>query len=252
MSGCAPDVRWIGNESGKTRESEWNVVPKFEYDQQNIAANCQTDNDMKKFQKRCQDVMLPDMGSRDFLSNYDEFMWYPAEVDVSIRLGWFYHPMQRLTLKSLNHLMKIYYNSAGNNSLMLLNIPPDRKGLLANADVRRLKEMGKWIKKEDELVVKDVKSETVNNGFEIKLTFPAQSIDRIRLAEDTTKSQRVERFSIHSSGKKIFEGTIIGFSKIAVFEPIVTDNLTIKITECRKEPYINKTEVVATGAYRVK
>ncbi len=252
MSGCAPDVRWIGNESGKTRESEWNVVPKFEYDQQNIAANCQTDDDMKKFQKRCQDVMLPDMGSRDFLSNYDEFMWYPAEVDVSIRLGWFYHPMQRLTLKSLNHLMKIYYNSAGNNSLMLLNIPPDRKGLLANADVRRLKEMGKWIKKEDELVVKDVKSETVNNGFEIKLTFPAQSIDRIRLAEDTTKSQRVERFSIHSSGKKIFDGTIIGFSRIAVFEPIVTDNLTIKITECRKEPYINKTEVVATGAYRVK
>ena len=252
MSGCAPDVRWIGNESGKTRESEWNVVPKFEYDQQNIAANCQTDDDMKKFQKRCQDVMLPDMGSRDFLSNYDEFMWYPAEVDVSIRLGWFYHPMQRLTLKSLNHLMKIYYNSAGNNSLMLLNIPPDRKGLLANADVRRLKEMGKWIKKEDELVVKDVKSETVNNGFEIKLTFPTQSIDRIRLAEDTTKSQRVEHFSIHSSGKKIFDGTIIGFSKIAVFEPIVTDNLTIKITECRKEPYINKTEVVATGAYRVK
>lgn len=252
MSGCAPDVRWIGNESGKTRESEWNVVPKFEYDQQNIAANCQTDDDMKKFQKRCQDVMLPDMGSRDFLSNYDEFMWYPAEVDVSIRLGWFYHPMQRLTLKSLNHLMKIYYNSAGNNSLMLLNIPPDRKGLLANADVRRLKEMGKWIKKEDELVVKDIKSETVNNGFEIKLTFPTQSIDRIRLAEDTTKSQRVEHFSIHSSGKKIFDGTIIGFSKIAVFEPIVTDNLTIKITECRKEPYINKTEVVATGAYRVK
>ncbi len=139
MSGCAPDVRWIGNECGKTRESEWNVVPKFEYDQQNIAANCQTDDDMKKFQKRCQDVMLPDMGSRDFLSNYDEFMWYPAEVDVSIRLGWFYHPMQRLTLKSLNHLMNIYYNSAGNNSLMLLNIPPDRKGLLANADVRRLK-----------------------------------------------------------------------------------------------------------------
>lgn len=77
-------------------------------------------------------------------------------------------------------------------------------------------------------------------------------MDRIRLSEDTTKSQRVERFSILADGKKLFKGTIIGFSKIAVFEPIVTDNLTIKIEECRKEPYIEKAEVVATGAYRVK
>ena len=252
MSGCAPDVRWIGNESGKTRESEWNVVPKFKYDQQNFAANCQTDDDMRKFQKRCQDVMLPDMGSREFLSGFDEFMWYPAEVDVSIRLGWFYHPLQRFTLKSLNHLMKIYYTSAGNNSLFLLNIPPNKNGLFANSDVKRLKEMGKWLKKEDELVIKDFTRKDDQGGFEIRLHFPKQSVDRIRLSEDTTKSQRVEKFSIYANGGKIFGGTIIGFSKIAIFEPTVTDNLTIKIEECRKEPYINKTEVVATGAYRLK
>ncbi len=252
MSGCAPDVRWIGNESGKTRESEWNVVPKFEYDQQNIAANCQTDDDMKKFQKRCQDVMLPDMGSRKFLSNYDEFMWYPAEVDVSIRLGWFFHPMQRLTLKSLNQLMKIYYNSAGNNSLMLLNIPPNKNGLFAKCDVKRLKEMGRWLKKEENLVIKEAKCEKSADGFKISLTFPLQSVDRIRISEDTTKSQRVEKFEIHANGKKIFDGTIIGFSRIAVFDPVVTDKITIKITECRNEPYIDKAEAVATGAYRVK
>lgn len=252
MSGCAPDVRWIGNESGKTRESEWNVVPKFEYDQQNIAANCQTDDDIKKFQKRCQDVMLPDMGSRKFLSNYDEFMWYPAEVDVSIRLGWFFHPMQRLTLKSLNQLMKIYYNSAGNNSLMLLNIPPNKNGLFAKCDVKRLKEMGRWLKKEENLVIKEAKCEKSADGFKISLTFPLQSVDRIHISEDTTKSQRVEKFEIHANGKKIFDGTIIGFSRIAVFEPVVTDKITIKITECRNEPYIDKAEAVATGAYRVK
>lgn len=252
MSGCAPDVRWIGNESGKTRESEWNVVPKFQYDQQNFAAGCQDSDDMKKFQKRCVDVMLEDMGSREFLSSYNEFMWYPSEADVSIRLGWFYHPMQRLTLKSLNHLMKIYYNSAGNNSLMLLNIPPNKKGLFAASDVKRLKEMGKWIKKEDSLLIKNTEMITENSGFIIKLKFPKQSVDRIRLAEDTTKSQRVEKFSIYSDGKKIFSGTIIGFSKTAIFEPILTDNLTVKIEQCRKEPYINKPEVIASGAYRIK
>lgn len=248
LSDCAPDVRWIGNESGKTRESEWNVVPKFEFGEQNFQAS----DDMKDFQKRCKDVMLPDMGSREFLANFDEFIWYPAEVDVSIRLGWFYHPLQRFTLKSLNHLMKIYYNSAGNNALMLLNIPPNKNGLLAKSDVKRLRQMGKWLKKEDELLISDVKTEKSEDGFEINLKFPKQSVDRVRLSEDTTKSQRVERFSIYADGKKLFGGTIIGFSKIAVFEPTVTDNLTIKIEECRKEPYVNKAEVIATGAYRVK
>lgn len=252
MSGCAPDIRWVGNESGRARKSEWNVVPKFKYDQQNFAANCQDTDDMKTFQKRCQDVHIEDIGSRDFLKAYDEFMWYPAEVDVSIRLGWFYHPMQRFTLKKLNHLMKIYYGSVGGNSLLLLNLPPDRNGLIPARDVRRLREMGKWIKREDELVIKETKAEKSEDGYTVKLSFPKQSVDRVRLSEDTAKSQRVEKFSIYADGKKLYSGTVIGFSKIAIFEPTVTDNLTIKIDECRKEPYIDKTEAVATGAYRVK
>lgn len=250
MSGCAPDVRWIGNESGKTRESEWNVVPQFQYDQQNFAANCQQDDDLKKFQKRCQDVMLPDMGSRKFLADYDKFMWYPAEVDVSIRLGWFYHPMQRLTLKSLKRLMTIYYNSVGNNSLMLLNIPPNRKGQFAKSDVRRLREMGKWLRREEECVLESSCVFSAD-GREAEITFPRQSVDRLRLAEDTTKSQRVEKFSVYAGEECVFRGTIIGFSRIAIFDrPVVTDKLRFVIEECRNEPYMQKIEVCKTGAYR--
>lgn len=250
MSGCAPDVRWIGNESGKTRESEWNVVPQFQYDQQNFAANCQQDDDLKKFQKRCQDVMLPDMGSRKFLANYDKFMWYPAEVDVSIRPGWFYHPAQRLTLKSLKRLMTIYYNSVGNNSLMLLNIPPNRKGQFAKSDVRRLREMGKWLRREEECVLESSCVFSAD-GREAEITFPKQSVDRLRLAEDTTKSQRVEKFSVYAGEECVFRGTIIGFSRIAIFDrPVVTDNLRFVIEECRNEPYMQKIEVCKTGAYR--
>lgn len=250
MSGCAPDVRWIGNESGKTRESEWNVVPQFQYDQQNFAANCQQDDDLKKFQKRCQDVMLPDMGSRKFLANYDKFMWYPAEVDVSIRPGWFYHPAQRLTLKSLKRLMTIYYNSVGNNSLMLLNIPPNRKGQFAKSDVRRLREMGKWLRCEEECVLESSCVFSAD-GREAEITFPKQSVDRLRLAEDTTKSQRVEKFSVYAGEECVFRGTIIGFSRIAIFDrPVVTDKLRFVIEECRNEPYMQKIEVCKIGAYR--
>ncbi len=250
MSGCAPDVRWIGNESGKTRESEWNVVPRFAYDQQNLAANCQQDDDLRKFQKRCQDAMLPDLGSREFLANYDDFMWYPAEVDVSIRLGWFYHPLQRYTLKSLRHLMKIYYTSAGSNTLLLLNIPPNRKGLLPKADVKRLREMGAWLQKEDSLVL-DARRTDADGGFAVTLDFPRQSVDRVRLSEDTTKSQRVEAFEIYANGQCVFRGTVIGFSRIAIFDrPVTTDRLEVRITRCRNEPYIDRAEVCATGAYR--
>ncbi len=250
MSGCAPDIRWVGNESGKARESEWCVVPKFQYELQNIAANCQQDDDLKKFQKRCRDVMLSDIGSREFLENYDEFMWYPAEVDVSIRTGWYYHPMQFITRKSLKHLMKIYYGSVGGNCLLILNIPPNKKGVFSGGDVKLLCEMGKWLKKEDECVIDSVY--TVSDDKNIyNFKFNRQSVDRMRLSEDTAKSQRVEKFRIYANDLCVYEGTIIGFSKIAIFKkPVVTDNLKLVIEKSRKEVYIDKAEVCKTGAYR--
>ena len=250
MSGCAPDVRWVGNESGKARESEWNVVPQFRYELQNIDENCQTDDNMKKFQKRCQDVMIPDMGSREFLSHYHSFMWYPAEVDVSIRTGWYYHPLQTLTLKSLHRLMSIYYGSVGSNCLLILNIPPNRKGRFSDADVRRLKQIGGWLRKEDDCVIES--SCTVSDDKMVTdISFPKQSVDRIRFSEDTTKSQRIECFKIYANGDCVYSGTVVGFSKIAVFEkPVVTDHLKLVIEQCRKEPYIEKIEVCKTGAYR--
>lgn len=251
MSGCAPDIRWVGNESGRARESEWNVVPKFQYELQNIAANCQQDSDFKKFQKRCQDVMAEDIGSREFLADYDEFMWYPAEVDVSIRRRWFYHLFDSFAVKSLHRLMEIYYGSVGSNCLLILNVPPNRKGLLCKKDVKRLKEMGAMLKKEDDCVIDSTYSANDScTAFDIK--FDCQSVDRLRLSENTTKSQRVEKFEIYANSKCIFRGTVIGFSKIAIFdEPIETDNLTLKILSSRNKPHINKIEVCKTGAYRL-
>ena len=101
-------------------------------------------------------------------------------------------------------------------------------------------------------MISNCETELSDGGFTVTVNFPTQSVDRIHLAEDTTKSQRVEKFSIYAEGKKVFSGTVIGFSRIAVFEPVETDTLIVKIEQCRKEPYINKALPVATGAYRVK
>ncbi|MCC7490793.1 MAG: alpha-L-fucosidase [Fimbriimonadaceae bacterium] len=68
--------------------------------------------------------------------------WSPAECDVSIRPGWFYHAAQDGQVKSLDHLLDIYFKSVGRNSVLLLNVPPDRRGLFADPDVERLREFG--------------------------------------------------------------------------------------------------------------
>ena len=250
ISGCAPDIRWVGNESGVSRESEWNVVPKFRYEFQNFAVNCQKYDYFENFKNRCKDVYHKDMGSREFLADYNEFIWYPAEVDVSIRRGWFYHSIENFSVKSLKHLMKIYYSAVGGNSLLLLNIPPNKQGLFCKNDVARLKEMGDWLKVEDDCVINKIVIKQTN-PFEISLDFEKQAVDRVRLSEDTTKSQRIEKFSVYAEDICVYTGTVIGFSKIAIFdEPVTTANLKIVIDACRKEPFINKIEVCKTGAYR--
>jgi alpha-L-fucosidase len=68
--------------------------------------------------------------------------WHPAECDVSIRPGWFHHAAEDARVKPLSHLMDIYFKSVGRNSGLLLNVPPDRRGLFADPDVTRLAEFG--------------------------------------------------------------------------------------------------------------
>ena len=72
--------------------------------------------------------------------------WHPAECDVSIRPGWFYHEREDSQVKSLTTLADIYFKSVGRNSVLLLNIPPDRRGRFADPDVARLRELGTFVK----------------------------------------------------------------------------------------------------------
>lgn len=116
--GQGPDVRWVGNEDGLARESEWSVLPY-----------------------KIGDRREKDLGHRRYLAGAERLMWYPAECDVSIRPGWFYHPEQDGRVKSLAHLLEIYYRSVGRNSNLLLNIPPDKRGRFHENDVARLKEL---------------------------------------------------------------------------------------------------------------
>ncbi len=265
ISNCGPDVRWVGNEGGYARESEWNVVPKFQFSTQNIAAKSQQDEDGEKMQSS--DTIKEDIGSRKALAPYDEFIWYPAEVDVSVRPGWFYHKREDGKVRSLNNLLNIYYTSVWGNSLLLLNAPPSKEGLLAENDVKRLAELGEAIENAFKYPVKvsSVSADTAKDGFQcenitsddesayspaeekgsytITLNFEKPAvIDKVALKEQCDFSQRVENFEIYaltdSGEKKVFSGTIIGFRKLALFAPVEAKGIKVKITACRSVPYI--------------
>ena len=106
ISVSGPDVRWCGNEAGDTRESEWSVVPAKISETELVAEHSQKE-DNEKFSKQGMNEQDRDLGSRDRLRGVSKLIWYPAEVDVSIRPGWFYHEDQDDKVRSLENLKDI-------------------------------------------------------------------------------------------------------------------------------------------------
>ncbi|MCX6286397.1 MAG: alpha-L-fucosidase [Bacteroidetes bacterium] len=135
-----PDVRWVGTESGYGRETEWSVVPLSSVSLESIAANSQQTAGAGIFLPPG-DMMQEDLGSRDKIRDAGGLIWYPAEVDVSIRPGWFYHKGDDSLVKSPEKLVDIYFSSVGRNSVLLLNLPPDKRGLIHENDIKSLRGM---------------------------------------------------------------------------------------------------------------
>lgn len=125
FSDAGPDLRWVGNEKGYAKDTCWATytpMPRKGF-KHAYAGNTQA----KKGEK----------GTKN--GKY----WMPAEVDVSIRRGWFYHPDQKP--KSLARLVNIYFKSVGNGSLLNLNVPPNRAGRISPEDSTRLMELKKYL-----------------------------------------------------------------------------------------------------------
>lgn len=229
------DVRWVGNESGFARENEWSV----------LGAGMSDDGSQYYYPS----FQSPDLGSRSALEDaaangMDYLTWWPAEVDVSIRSGWFYHDDQHP--KTLNQLRDIYYNSVARNSVLLLNVPPNKEGKFATEDVSRLKEWHQSIKRDlainhaseatitaengakgtDPNLVRDANYDTAwqsatTEPSSITFDFDKEvKVDRVVLQEDINQGQQVESFAIdvlRSDGKweEVYANNVIGYKRIA-------------------------------------
>lgn len=264
---CGPDVRWCGNEAGHTREAEWSVVPARTRDTEKIMEASQQKDDVE-FRQREIRAWDADLGSRKILEGETDLVWYPAEVNTSIRPGWFWHESENDQVRSLEELIKIYYNSVGGNATMLLNIPPTKEGLFHENDVRRLAQIGEYLKNafgrnllndasvtagQDKDIKELVRSDDYDRfyqpkagetGTEILLKWDRPvSIRHVVLKENIRMSQRVESFEVEALTKdgfqKISGGTVIGYKRILPFaEAICTDGIRISIKDSRMEPTI--------------
>lgn len=274
---CGPDVRWCGNEAGHCRSSEWNVVPSRLADPSYVAENSQQEDD-EAFRERPVTCMDQDLGSLDVLKDEKDFIWYPAEVDTSIRPGWFYHKHEDDKVRSLDTLLDIYYNSVGGNASLLLNIPVDQRGLVHENEVERLAQMGDYIKQtfasniapnscvtttsqyEPAYDVKHVLTqeatyfkpakdvECVTLHFQLDKEY---SINHVVLQEQLMESQRIEAFEIwvkeNDELKKVYNNTVVGSKRICKFHAVTTDVVEIRITSSRIYPTLK-----FVGIYEVK
>lgn len=280
ISSMGPDVRWCGNEAGKCRESEWNVVPvagtdEFlpEYSRQTSEAFTNHNAGELHF---CQQ---PDLGSREKLAQHaargDRLYWYPAQVDLSIRPGWFYHASEDLCVRSVEQLLEDYIVSVGGNAQLLLNLPPDKSGRLHETDANNLRQLGAILRRTfqdnflcrlpvrissqppaaaDALVRDDDSVFTAATGDTLMITAQFErdcTFDLIELVENIAQGQRIEAVEIEAARdgaawEKIGGCTVVG-SKRLIRLPLTTARaLKISVTRSRGTP-----ELCHLGVYRL-
>ena len=251
FSDAGPDIRWVGNESGMGSLTNWCLLKKDEM---------YPGGDFSKI-----------LGEGHEDGNY----WVPAEVDVSIRKGWFYHMSQDSVVRTAENLMELYYSSVGRNSNLLLNVPPDRRGLLHENDVKSLmafkelreKEFTSEIARGKKVVSfsvrgKDYRSPNVNDGdpetywstpdniTSASLTFDLGTdteINRILLQEYIKLGQRVRKYAVDvlvdGQWKQVVEGTTIGYKVIRRFPVVRTSRIKVTFSDSKACPLISNIEL---------
>ena len=267
---CGPDIRWCGNEAGDTRESEWSVLPTAFMTPEEVAANSQQ-ADTTEFREKKIDCMQRDLGSREFLQGAKGYRWYPSETDTSIRPGWFYHASEDGRVRSAETLIDIWYRTVGGNSTLLLNIPPDRRGLFHENDVRNLRAMGEYIRKTFAVNLAEgaVITADRDDGYHTADALAVDSYDayykpfdgentaaitvklgkvcdvtHVVIKEHIPMSQRVESYIIEAqlsdgTWTEVAKGTTIGYKKIEKFDAVATDAVRIRITDSRVCPVLS-------------
>ncbi|HTV81663.1 MAG TPA: alpha-L-fucosidase [Acidobacteriaceae bacterium] len=222
FQGPAATIRWVGNEDGYAPYPCWNGI----------------------------DASLARLGTATALDgDPNGSVWLPNEVDVSIRRpDWFWSTTNASLVLTPDQLLSIYYRSVGRGAQLLLNIPPNREGLMDGKDCRSAEAFGEEIRRRFGTPL----AATRGSGRTIRLDFrQPQSIDTVILEEDTGLGERVRAFRlegrIHGAWIAIGRGTAIGHKRIQPVERRVIDAVRLRVREAAAPPRIRTFAVFDTG-----
>ena len=222
FQGPQATIRWVGNEDGFAPYPYWNGID---------AADAKT-------------------GTATALnSDPNGSVWMPSEVDVSIRRpDWFWSTKNESKVLTKDQLLSIYYRSVGRGAQLLLNIPANRHGLLADKDVSSAAAFGSEVKRRFGAPL----AATHGEGATVTLALPKPTrIDTVILQEDTAKGERVREYRIEgrTNGvwQKFGEGSSIGHKRIQPVEPVTVEAVRLVATKSAAMPAIRTLAVFDTG-----
>ncbi|XP_061373979.1 alpha-L-fucosidase 1-like [Gastrolobium bilobum] len=252
FSDAGPDVRWVGDEKGYAADTCWSTINRTS-------------------------LSIGNSTIKEYLNTGDRrgTDWLPAECDVSIRKGWFWHKSE--SPKKLSELLDIYYNSVGRNCVLLLNVPPNTIGLISDTDAHVLKELRS--------AVNTIFHQNLAEGCYVKVSSqrggngggfgpenmldsdhlwsywaPREDADEkdhwieiwskdgstlrfnvIRIQEAIGLGQRIEQHEIYVDGKLIIQGTTVGYKRLHRLDGDVVHAhvVRIRITKAKVVPLIS-------------
>lgn len=219
-----PDFRWVGNEDGIAPIPCWNVVD---------------DIDFSIYEDEKEQLAGP--------------IWLPAECDVQMRENWFFSENDEHTVKSLGELMGIYYHSVGRGANLLLNIGPNREGLLPEKDEQRLIEFGEEIRKRFKDPFATIEQCVFQDGIWTYSTKNPHLLDHIVIEEDLTNGESVQRFKIKILTAKtqtlltVYEGINIGNKAIIQIPAVRVRGVIVEITKSDGKPLIQELSLYHVG-----
>jgi alpha-L-fucosidase len=226
FSDVGPDVRWVGNERGIAGDPCWST-----YDPVSATGGPAAPGDVKEKESP--------VGTKHGTK------WLPAECDVSIRPGWFWHERETARVKTPAQLKNIYYQSAGRGADFLLNVPPNRDGLIDEADTASLKAYGEYLRKTFERPIAQASPKELMRP-EIEIDLPHDSsFNVVRIKEDIRLGQRIEAVTVEAmdSGvwKPVAQATSIGPRRIIRLDaPVSAAKLRLRVTETAAPPVVSE------------
>jgi len=224
FSDAGPDLRWVGNEDGAAGDPNW----------------CPVDPAVVPVPGASGDAVTAELQHGDPRGS----VWRPGEADVSIRPGWFWHPAEDGKIKTPDQLLDLYRSSVGRNAGLLLNVPPNRAGLLAEGDVASLSAFGalrhRWF---GENLAAGATLNATPTRVSLQLR-TLETFDVIVIRESIAHGQRVEGFTVEgdegSRWRPIAAGTTIGAKRIIKIAPYTTDGVRIGLESALGVPRISE------------